>query len=76
MGKIIDKPLMKSNTNQQEHLQKQERETSLFSGNRESNSNYNSNSQNQGDSKTSKFFQPSVKSIYNLSFFNDLNKKL
>ena len=76
MGKIIDKPLMKSTTNQQEHLQKQERETSLFSGNRESNSNYNSNSQNQGDSKTSKFFQPSVKSIYNLSFFNDLNKKL
>ena len=76
MGKIIDKPLMKSTTNQQEHLQKQEHETSLFSGNRESNSNYNSNSQNQGDSKTSKFFQPSVKSIYNLSFFNDLNKKL
>ena len=76
MGKIIDKPLMKSTTNQQEHLQKQERETSLFSGNHESNSNYNSNSQNQADSKTSKFFQPSVKSIYNLSFFNDLNKKL
>lgn len=76
MGKIIDKPLMKSNTNQQEHLQKQQRETSLFSGNRESSSNYNSNSQNQGDSKTSKFFQPNTKSIYNLSFFNDLNKKL
>lgn len=74
MGKIVDKPLMKSNTNQQEHLQKQQRETSLFSGNHDTNSNYETSTQNQG--KTSKFFQPSVKSIYNLSFFNELNKKL
>lgn len=75
MGQIIDKPLMKSNSNQQEHLQKQQREISLFSGNHQNNSEYHNQPTNTS-SKTSKFFKPSVKSIYNLSFFNELNKKL
>lgn len=85
MGKIIEKPFMKSESNPQEHLQKQQREISLFSGNRQNDStNYTSNNssnvsssqQYNGSSKTSKFFKPSVKSIYNMSFFNELNKKL
>lgn len=71
MGKVIEKPMMKSQVNPQQHLQKQNRETSLFTGNREDNYN-----QQQNTEKTSKFFQPNTKSIYNLSFFNDLNKKL
>ena len=71
MGKVIEKPMMKSQVNPQQHLQKQNRETSLFTGNREENYN-----QQQNTEKTSKFFQPNTKSIYNLSFFNDLNKKL
>lgn len=74
MGKIIDKPIMKANVNPQQHLQQQHYETSLFTGNQMSNNN-TTNAQSN-NSKTSKFFQPSVKSIYNMSFFNELNKKL
>lgn len=74
MGKIIDKPIMKANVNPQQHLQQQHHETSLFTGNQMSNNN-TTNAQSN-NSKTSKFFQPSVKSIYNMSFFNELNKKL
>ena len=75
MGEIIEKPIMKSNINQQQHLQKQQHEVSLFSGNRQNNVN-TTNNQTNSNSKSSKFFQRSEKSIYNLSFFNDLNKKL
>ena len=66
MGNVIDKPHIKVNETNQQYLKNTGEKTQLFTGER------NISDQN---TKTS-FFNPPNKSIYNMSFFNELNKKL